>query len=514
MLTRSAGILVPLFSLRTAADLGRGEILDLAPMIDLARDMGHRVIQLLPLDEGAPGETSPYSAMSVFAIDPVYISAHALPGVGSVTMRRALEEIGPGRFVPRAKYRPLKLGILARAWQTFRTRASAEARNEFDRFIERNRSWLDDYALFRTLKERFEWRPWEEWPAEIARRAPDALERARAELADEILKYSWWQFTAHRQWREMRVYAEERGVLLGGDMAFSPSRDSAEVWANQDVFDLVRTVGAPPDAFNPKGQRWGLPLPRWSAMRERDYSLWRARARHAGDLFDLVRIDHVVGLYRTFSFGEDSAAPGAFVPAGEADQLAQGEAVMKALRTAAHPCDLIAEDLGSVPPWVRKSLTAMGVPGYKVMQWEREWETADENFKPPSSYPELSLATTGTHDTEALTVWWRTQPLADRTKLVEALGIKARVDPARELDESGVDAVLESLYAGPAILTIEPLQDLFIWSARINRPGTVAESNWTWRLPLPIARLREKPFLAARIAKLRAICSRTGRSEP
>jgi 4-alpha-glucanotransferase len=363
------------------------------------------------------------------------------------------------------------------------------------------------------LKERYEWRPWEEWPAEIARRTPGALDAARVELADQILKYSWWQFAAHRQWSEMRVYAEERGVKLGGDMAFSPSRDSAEVWAHQDVFDLGRTVGAPPDAFNPKGQRWGLPLPRWSAMGERGYELWSARARHAGDLFDLVRIDHVVGLYRTFSFGEDPDTAGAFVPADEAEQLAQGEAVMKALRTAAHPCDLIAEDLGSVPPGVRKSLTAMGVPGYKVMQWEREWETADENFKPPASYPEASLATTGTHDTEALTVWWGMQTVAERARLLAALGLGARVDAARELGEPGVDAVLEALYASPSVLTVEPLQDLFVWSARINRPGTVSDFNWSWRLPLPIERLRAKPWIASRVARLRAICVRTGRFE-
>ncbi len=513
MLTRSAGILIPLFSLRARADLGRGEILDLAPMIDLARDMGHRLIQLLPLDEGAPDGTSPYSAMSVFAIDPVYISAQALPGIGSVTMARALAEIGPRRTVPRSKYRPLKLRMLEHAWQVFRSRASAQARNEFDRFIERNRSWLDDYALFRALKERYDWLAWEDWPPEISRRASGALDGARANLADQILKYSWWQFAAHRQWLEMRVYAQERGVKLGGDMAFSPSRDSAEVWAHQQEFDLGRTVGAPPDGFNPKGQRWGLPLPRWSAMSEGGYALWCARARHAGDLFDLVRIDHVVGLYRTFSFGEDPGAAGAFVPADESEQLAQGEAVMKALRTAAHPCDLIAEDLGSVPPWVRKSLTAMGVPGYKVMQWEREWDTANENYKTPASYPEASLATTGTHDTEALTAWWRMQPVADRTKLVEALGLASRVDAARELGEKGVDAVLEALYASPSVLTVEPLQDLFIWSARINRPGTVSDFNWSWRLPLPIERLREKPWIASRIAKLRAICVRTGRIE-
>lgn len=512
MLTRSAGVLVPLFSLRSRNDLGRGEILDLAPMIDLALAMGHRVIQLLPLDETAPGEQSPYSAMSVMAIDPMYISIRGIEGIGPIVPARAREAAGRARVVPRATVRREKLALLARSYRATRAAGAANYAAALDDFIETNRYWLEDYALFRALKERFDWHEWREWPAALARHDAKAIKAARLELADEIRMYCHWQFIAHRQWAEMRSYAAWRGALIGGDISFSPCRESAEVWANQSEFDLVRTVGAPPDGFNPLGQRWGLPMPHWERMRAGGFKVLTARVRHASALYDLIRIDHAVGIYRTFNFGAEPDSPGIFTPAREDEQRRQGEEIIAMIKRQAGATDLIAEDLGTVPPWVRESLTNLGVPGYKVMQWERmNWGRPDETFLSPAGYPEFSLATTGTHDTESLTTWWHAQSPHQREKLVRALGLEGRVNPRRMMEESARDAILEALYAGRSRLAIIPIQDLFGWSARINRPGTVAESNWTYRLPLTIERMRESGPIVSRIAKLREIAIRTGR---
>ena len=511
MLTRSAGILIPLFSIRTRNSLGRGEILDLAPMMDFALSMGHRVIQLLPLDETGPDDLSPYSAMSVMAIDPMYISVSGLAGVGRVVLRRARAAVGKARFVPRSIIRREKFALLERAYRATRARGGRDEAAQLDEFIEANSYWLRDYALFRALKERFNWTSWETWPAQIAQRDPAALAAARRELAEPIEMYGYWQFIAHRQWSQMRAYASSHGALIGGDLAFSPCRDSAEVWADQDEFDLSRTVGAPPDGFNPKGQRWGLPLPNWNQMRAHGFKLLRARARHASSLYDLIRIDHVVGLYRTFNFGSDPDAAGTFTPADEADQRLQGEEVIHAIKQEVGATELIAEDLGTVPPWVRESLTRLGVPGYKVMQWERNWGQADEPFLSPAAYPELSLATTGTHDTEPLTVWWRAQPVAEREKFVRALGLESQVNPRRMLEEAARDSILAALYAAPSRLVIIPIQDLFGWSARINRPGTINDSNWTYRIPLTLERMRRSRAIQSCVAKLREIAIRSGR---
>ncbi len=510
MLKRSAGVLIPLFSLRTQDDLARGEILDLAPTVDFALAMGHRLIQLLPLDESGPDELSPYSALSVFAIDPIYVSAHDLKRVGRFALWRARRTVGNGRAVPRRTIRAAKLALLERAYR--KSKGDRDEAAAFDAFAGGNREWLDDYVLFRALKEHFDWAPWEEWPAEFARRDPAALDAARQDFADELRKYAYWQFLGERQWLAMRSAAASRGAYLGGDLAFAPARDSAEVWAHQELFDLERTVGAPPDGFNPRGQRWGLPLPNWTRMRAHGMGLWRMRVRRAAALFDLIRIDHVVGLYRTFNFGADPDAPGQFTPADEEEQRRQGEEIMRALIEAAGDSEIIAEDLGTVPPWVRASLTALGVAGYKVMQWEREnWGGPNERFISPANYPALALATTGTHDTEPFVIWWRERSVEERARLVEALGLTERIDPKSALEESMLDAIIEALYASPARLVVLPIQDLFGWSARINRPGIVDNQNWTWRLPLAFDQMRAAPRVATRIARLRAIAERTGR---
>src|SRR5271156_2448441 len=179
MLPRSAGILIPLFSIRTRDNLGRGEILDLAPMIDFALSIGHRTIQLLPLDETGPDDLSPYSAMSVMAIDPMYISISGLPGVGRVVSARARDAVGRARFVARATIRREKFALLERAYRASRARGGQEEGAPIDAFIEANSYWIHDYALFRALKEHFNWSSWDAWPAEIAHGDPSALAAAR-----------------------------------------------------------------------------------------------------------------------------------------------------------------------------------------------------------------------------------------------------------------------------------------------------------------------------------------------
>ena len=478
VIPRIAGVMVPLFSIRTRADAGIGDIASLHAMADLAAAMGHRGILLLPLDETGPGEASPYSALSLFAIDPIYIGLDGIAGVApeaAARVRRALEHVA---LSDHAAIRGARLELLEAAFRHFA--AHGDERAAVDAFAARNREWLDDYALFRALKDRFNFAAWEQWPEEgLRRREPSALDRARSELAEPIAKYVYWQFLAHRQWAELRAHARARGVLLGGDLAFSPGRDSAEVWARQALFDLERTVGAPPDGFNPQGQRWGLPMPRWERIRADRFALLRERTRHACALYDFIRVDHVVGLYRTFSFGLAPQAPGSFSPAAEPEQRVQGEAVLGAILEEAGATIVIAEDLGVIPPFVRISLSALEVPGYKVMRWEKVGEgTAVEAFASPADYPELSLATTGTHDTDTLAQWWDEAPADERARMLRLLGLAAAPARGAEIAFGEVrDAILAALYAAPSRLVIIPIQDLFGWRERINLPGTVGPAN-------------------------------------
>src|SRR5260370_37679448 len=220
-------------------------------------------------------------------------------------------------------------------------------------------------------------------------------------------------------------------------------------------------------------------MPRWDRIRAGGCELIRMRVRRARELYDLLRIDHVVGLFRTYSFGSVPDAPGEFSPALEAGERRQGEEIIRAILEEAGPMALIAEDLGLIPPFVRKSLKALGVPGYKVIRWEKEtWRKVNERFISPAKYPAMPIATTGTHDTDTLTMWWSALPEQERRQLCAALEIERAVDIHRDsLDERALHAILEALYRPPSRLVLVPLQDPFGLGDRLNTPGNLGPDN-------------------------------------
>src|SRR5579863_3850683 len=502
MIDRCAGVLVPLFSLRTAADFGRGDFAAVLPMGRFALAMGHRLIQLLPLDETAGAEASPYAAMSVLAIDPIYVSATGLSGVAAGDVAAVARILDASSQIPDlSAIRAAKRQLLELSFRRFRAEGDAARRASFASFVEENRAWLDDYALFHALKDKYGGARWETWPEPLQRHDPHALAEAARELSDTIAALEYFQFAAQCQWLEIRERFVRDRLMIGGDLAFSPGRESAEVWANQQLFDLTRCVGAPPDAFSETGQRWGLPMPNWERIRAGGFGFLRTRVRRARQLYDALRIDHVVGLFRTYGYLNDREAPGDFTPTSEPAQRAQGEEIFKVILDEAGPMQIIAEDLGVIPPFVRASLTALGVPGYKVVRWEKEPPGGPEQpFIPPADYPELSLATTGTHDTETLAEWWSIISPAERRRFLQAMNAGDLSDADRPLiSEATLDAVLTAVYASRSRIVLMPVQDLFGWKDRINLPGTVGSHNWTWRMPFDLDLLDQRSDLRGRI---------------
>jgi 4-alpha-glucanotransferase len=518
MIARCAGILIPLFSIRSIHDFGRGEFDGLLPMAELALAMGHRLIQLLPIDEVTPDETSPYDALSVFALDPIYLSLSSLPGISRTECDAAREALG-AREKPadQVKLRMLKGKLLLSSYEHFKSgRADPALLHRYAQFAERERDWLDDSALFRGLRDQFHGAEWDSWPPPIRNRESNALAGVCSALAEQIRMLKYVQFLAHQQWKNLRDQLARQGVLLGGDLAFSPGRESAEVWAHRELFDLGRAVGAPPDAFSTAGQRWGLPMPDWGQMRVRNFDFLRRRVRHARELYDVLRIDHVVGLFRTYGYAADGEIGGEFDPVTEPAQRSQGGEIMRLVLEEAGPMQIVAEDLGVIPQFVRETLASLGIPGYKVMRWEKRHSAGGkEHFANPADYPSASLATTGTHDTETLVGWWATISEAERRRLMEAIKPAAGGDcGSAVLDEPRLDAILEWVYASSAELVVTPIQDLFGWDARINLPGTISDSNWNWRLPFDLETVMQDPPLAKRAAKIHAICEKTGRFVP
>lgn len=511
---RSAGILVPLFSLRSERGWGIGEWPDIGAIAPWLAQARMPVLMMLPLVEAALGQDSPYAALSAFALDPVYIRLddvpdfQALGGEGALSPeeRRELDAARARQTVDYGTVRRLKNAWLHRSFRRFQENRDEGRLADLQRFREEQGHWLPDYLLFRALKEAHHLDWWKGWGDALRTRQPEALERARHEQADAIAFFEYVQWIAFRQLAAARAEARRHGVALAGDLPFMVAEDSADVWARQDEFDLDATVGVPPDAFSADGQDWGLPVYRWDVLRARDYDWLRLRGGRSAQLFDLVRIDHVVGFYRTYARPRDKSEP-YFVPAEEAAQRAQGEAVMNAFRSAG--VDLCAEDLGVVPPFVRQSLTAIGVPGYRVFRWEKD----EEVFRDPDQWPALSLATTGTHDTEPLAVWWDNLPENERHAALQVPALQHLVDfDVSHFSPHVHQAILEAVYRSGSELLILPVQDVFGLRERINLPGTVGPENWSYRMPWTIEALASDPFVQERTRVMADLAERFHRS--
>jgi 4-alpha-glucanotransferase len=534
---RHAGVLLPLFSCASTRSWGIGEITDLPIVARWLRGAGLDLIQMLPVNEMAFGQTSPYSALSAMAIDPLYISLEGMPefqmlgGEASLSpeTRARLDAVRRSPGVAYAEVRAIKDEALRATYAKFRDMGDVSGRprvEAFEKFRTESRWWLEDYALFRALHQRHEHRAWWTWDPALRAREAAALDRARAELADEIRYYEFLQWLAADQWRAAREASAPVGFF--GDLPFMVGADSADVWANQEMFARDLSVGTPPDAFSATGQDWGLPAYRWDAVGASNFRWLRDRARRARELFDGFRVDHVIGFYRTYvrpiplpEHAAESAPPAAeaadaadpavskafFTPAEEHHQRGLGEHIIGVFRESG--AYIIAEDLGTVPDFVRESLERLQVPGYRVLRWEREWHQPGQPFRQPAHYPARSLATTGTHDTDPLAIAWDDAPPEERAAIA-ALANLGHGD--REFDNDVRDAVLKLLYASGSDLLVIPIQDLFGWRDRINTPATVGDTNWTWRLPWPVDRLEDEPEARERAATLREWAASTNRS--
>jgi 4-alpha-glucanotransferase len=522
---RGAGILVPLFSIPSSRSWGIGEIGDLERMTGWLSNSGQRLLQLLPITETSPDDPSPYGAISAMAIDPQYISLEDMedfaaiggePRLGSGP-RQMLDRVRSARAIDYRSVRELKQAALRRAFDHFAATewSSNSARSVALRtFATEHSWWLDDYALFRAVRARNGERQWMDWPQAIRTRVPEALEAERQALRNEVLFRTYLQWIATEQWGRARE--RSNGVALFGDLPFMVSGDSADVWARQDEFGQEGSVGVPPDAFSASGQDWGLPPYHWDVVKERDFDWLRLRARRMAQLFTGYRVDHVVGFYRTFVLPK-GGGEGVFTPADQSAQTALGEQILDVFRSTG--VEIIAEDLGTVPDFVRDSLARAAIPGYKVFRWERHWHSPGQPFKDPPEYPADSVATSGTHDTEPMMVWWAQAPLDERQAVLDTPSVRGRLSEAQRVQ--AIDSptlslpmknvLLEVLFASGADLVILPIQDAFGWSDRINRPATVGEQNWTWRLPWPTDRMSSEPEAVAVERQLREWSAQYGR---
>ncbi len=479
---RSSGILLHPTSL--PGRFGIGEIGPEADRwLEQLAQMRQRHWQVLPLGPTGFGD-SPYQTLSTFAGNPLVISFDRLRDDGLVDADRlAAFPPLPGDHVAFGDVIGTRLALLHEVAAAFPLRAAPELRDQFGQFAEENRWWLDDYALFVSLKAHFAGRSWTEWPSDVARREPGVIAAAARDLAQGIDHARTGQFLFHHQWRGLRSRAAARGISIVGDLPIFVAQDSADVWCRPDLFALADdgrptvVAGVPPDYFSQTGQRWGNPLYRWEVHAAEDYAWWIARLRHAFTLFDVLRIDHFRGFAASWEIpaADPTAEHGRWMPG-------PGRALFDAAAAALGPKPIIAEDLGLITPDVDELRDALGFPGMRILQFAFGGEQP-ETFQ-PAHYPENCVVYTGTHDNDTTVGWYTSEPGADSTCSAEQLAEERhRVRTALGCDGSEINWDMIALaWQTPATTAIVPLQDVLGLGseARMNVPGR-AWGNWQWR---------------------------------
>ncbi|QXD14615.1 4-alpha-glucanotransferase [Rhodocaloribacter litoris] len=496
-LTRSSGLLLHITSLPGPYGIG-----DFGPaayqFADFLVQTGQRIWQVLPLVPVGYG-FSPYAGLSTFALNPLLISPERLreQGLLNTDDLTGLPAFPAGR-VDFDRVIPVKTALLRRAFGRFEAGAGLLDPAHFEAFCARHAAWLDDFALFMTLKEVHGEQVWTAWDPALAHRRPEALARARQAYATEIRMHRFWQFLAHEQWQALKAYCNERGIRIMGDLPIYVAHDSADVWANPHLFALdahgnpTVVAGVPPDYFSKTGQRWGNPLYRWDVMAENGYAWWTRRMHKILSEVDLVRLDHFRGFeaYWEVPASEETAVNGRWVKGPGAD-------LFETLRHELGELPVVAENLGVITDEVTALMDRFGFPGMAILQFGFDGD-ADADFL-PHNYRHHLVAYTGTHDNDTVVGWWHETKSTQDAAAVERAHRYCRLyldlDARREREIHW--AFIRALFASVAGFAIVPLQDVLGLGseARMNTPGQ-EQGNWTWRftpeqLTRPIAdRLR------------------------
>jgi 4-alpha-glucanotransferase len=456
--------------------------------VDWLRAAGQSRWQLLPLvavDEGG----SPYSGLSAMAGNTMLLDAALLVRDGVLEPDDAVAPEGGGERVDFAAASKAADDLVRRAHHSLHHGPAVSLRGAFDEYRERQRYWLDDFALFRALRDAHGG-PWTKWKEGIRSRRPDALRRARARYAAEAERHAFGQFLFDRQWSALRAYAHAAGVRIIGDIPIFVAHDSADVWAHAKLFSLdedgAPTVvsGVPPDYFSATGQRWGNPLYRWAAIRRDRYRWWIERFRRTLEMVDVARIDHFRGFesYWEVPAAEETALHGQWV-------AGPGSALFTAVERELGPLPLIAEDLGIITPEVDELRRELEMPGMRVLQFAFGGDA--ENPHLPANYSRDTVAYTGTHDNDTSAGWY-----AEGASEEDRAALR-RLTSAPDHDVHW--GMMELVFRSPAALAVAPLQDVLGLGSgsRMNTPGT-GEGNWGWRFrPGELT-----PELAARLLEL------------
>lgn len=497
MRMRRSGVLMPVSSLPSRFGIG-GFSKEAYDFVDFLAASGQTLWQILPLGPTGYGD-SPYQSFSTFAGSPYYISLDALIGEGLLTEEEC-SSVDFGNDTSRVSYEKIyrtRFGLLRKAFE----RADLGKDPEYTTFVGENRQWLKDYAMYMAIKDSLGGASWIEWDEDIRLRKPEAMARYEKELADDIAFYSYQQYLFSKQWMALKDHANKKGVRIVGDIPIYVAFDSADTWANPELFQLdgenvpVAVAGCPPDAFSATGQLWGNPLYKWEYHEETGFAWWIRRLAHCFCIYDIVRIDHFRGFdaYWAIPYGDETAEHGEW-------KKGPGYKLFEVMKKALGNRAVIAEDLGFLTPGVRKLVKKTGYPGMKVLQFA--FDADGESDYLPHYYNNNCVVYTGTHDNDTVNGWIHSIGRKDLAFAKKYLNVKRTQELCERLIRTALGSVADT--------AIIPMQDyLGLGSeARVNTPSTLG-GNWEWRMeqgactPELSAHMLELAQLYGRIGKLR-----------
>jgi 4-alpha-glucanotransferase len=469
---RECGILLPVASLPSRYGIGAFSK-SAYKFVDQLKAAGQKYWQILPLGPTGYGD-SPYQSFSTFAGNPYFIDLDTLIEEGYLTEEecKACNFGQDDRYIDYEKIYLSRFKILRRAYE----RSNIVSKEEFVRFVHENAYWLEDYALYMSVKNHFSSVSWCDWDDDIRMREPLAIKKYKDELADEINFFKFQQFMFVKQWFKLKAYAHSCGIKIIGDIPIYVAFDSADSWSHPELFQFnenrkpVAVAGCPPDGFSATGQLWGNPLYDWEYHKNTSYDWWIKRIAYSFKLYDVVRVDHFRGFdeYYSIPFGAATAEKGKW-------EKGPGYNLFKQLSQQLGDLNIIAEDLGFLTEGVLELVKTTGYPGMKVLEFA--FDSREESDYLPHNYSKNCIVYTGTHDNETIAGWYKNLNAEDKQLAVDYINIDTNNEG--DIHWRFIKLALSSV----ANLAVIPLQDYLGLGneARVNKPATVGD-NWKWRL--------------------------------
>ena len=510
---RKQGILMPISSLPSEYGIGTFGKESYA-FVDFLEKAGQRLWQILPLGPTGYG-ASPYQSFSTFAGNPYFIDLEELVKEGYLTKKDCdAVDFGDNKnYVDYEKIYNGRFKLLKKAWQKA-IEKGLETQKDYVEFIKKNSFWLDDYAMFMSLKDAFPGKGFMDWEEDLRLRKPLTMAKYQRQLADEIRCYKFQQYEFNKQWKALKLYANRAGIEIIGDIPIYVAPDSADVWAHPELFQIddsgkpIGVAGCPPDAFSATGQLWGNPLYRWDFHKVTNYAWWYQRLNYCYNLYDIVRLDHFRGFdeywfvpagAKTAAGGHWEKGPGAELFEVLTRKMADRSNKGTGRRGKLADKKVIAEDLGLLTEGVFRLLDETGYPGMKVLQFAFDEGPDGEGLYLPHNYTRNCVVYTGTHDNETTLGWIRGRNKKQNEFLMDYLNAQDEKELLWGMIRAAVSSVADT--------AIIPMQDYLELGneARINMPSTLGD-NWKWRMDKGAA----TDELAARIKKLTRTYGRLG----